>query len=174
MQSATGYCSVHSRGIIWYIYIILYNYICIYTSHRHRSYICILCINMYYATHTDTPKKTIFHLCPDSIQVDDLPGSLLSWLQQELMPRQWASNGMSWWNFQAKKTSMEFVDRRLGSLSGLTILFYGIFRGRLGVPNFDTSPYVQWSKDAMKGFNYDPPSLLKTCDLLCVAIGGLV
>ena len=35
-------------------------------------------------------------------------------------------------------------------------------------------PYVQWSKDAMKGFNYDPPSLLKTCDLLCVAIGGLV
>ena len=34
--------------------------------------------------------------------------------------------------------------------------------------------YVQWSKDAMKGFNYDPPSLLKTCDLLCVAIGGLV
>ena len=25
-----------------------------------------------------------------------------------------------------------------------------------------------------KGFNYDPPSLLKTCDLLCVAIGGLM
>ena len=34
--------------------------------------------------------------------------------------------------------------------------------------------YVQWSKDAVKGFNYDPPSLLKTCNLLCVAIGGLV
>ena len=35
-------------------------------------------------------------------------------------------------------------------------------------------PYEQGSKDAMKGFNYDPPSLLKICDLLCVAIGGLM
>ena len=34
--------------------------------------------------------------------------------------------------------------------------------------------YEQGSKDAMKGFNYDPPSLLKICDLLCVAIGGLM
>ena len=32
----------------------------------------------------------------------------------------------------------------------------------------------QGSKDAMKGFNYNPPSLLKICDLLCVAIGGLM
>ena len=44
----------------------------------------------------------------------------------------------------------------------------------LGVPNFDPYPYEQGSKDAMKGFNYDPPSLLKICDLLCVAIGGLM
>ena len=37
-----------------------------------------------------------------------------------------------------------------------------------------TVSYEQGSKDAMKGFNYDPPSLLKICDLLCVAIGGLM
>ena len=34
--------------------------------------------------------------------------------------------------------------------------------------------YEQGSKDAMKGFNYDRSSLLKICDLLCVAIGGLM
>ena len=34
--------------------------------------------------------------------------------------------------------------------------------------------YEQGSKDAMKGFHYDPPSLLKICDLLRVAIGGLM
>ena len=36
------------------------------------------------------------------------------------------------------------------------------------------APYEQGSKDAMKGFNYDRSSLLKICDLLCVAIGGLM
>ena len=40
--------------------------------------------------------------------------------------------------------------------------------------SIDHGSYEQGSKDAMKGFNYDPPSLLKICDLLCVAIGGLM
>ena len=33
---------------------------------------------------------------------------------------------------------------------------------------------MQWLKDAMKGFNYDPPLLFKTCNLLFVVIGGFV
>ena len=40
--------------------------------------------------------------------------------------------------------------------------------------NMKDEAYEQGSKDAMKGFNYDPPSLLNICDLLCVAIGGLM
>jgi len=47
-------------------------------------------------------------------------------------------------------------------------LEHGFYMFLLGIS------YEQGSKDAMKGFNYDPPSLLKICDLLCVAIGGLM
>ena len=47
-----------------------------------------------------------------------------------------------------------------------------------GTPKMYVTFFNPWgeqgSKDAMKGFNYDPPSLLKICDLLCVAIGGLM
>ena len=40
--------------------------------------------------------------------------------------------------------------------------------------SYQMIPDEQGSKDAMKGFNYDRSSLLKICDLLCVAIGGLM
>ena len=42
------------------------------------------------------------------------------------------------------------------------------------IPGILATLHEQGSKDAMKGFNYYPPSLLKICDLLCVAIGGLM
>ena len=75
------------------------------TNHRiNPTYIYIYC-----TTHTSST-------FPDSIQVDDLPGSLLSWLQKELMPRHGASSGMSWSNSKAMLSHRFLVDRRLVSI----------------------------------------------------------
>ena len=91
-----------------------------------------------------------------------------------------AARGCSDWDWGGKQASK--TPTKMGCSSGPVGKYVGFFShvfccnstslvaGWLA----EIELYVQWSKDAMKGFNYDPPSLLKTCDLLCVAIGGLV
>ena len=66
------------------------------------------------------------------------------------------------------------VPQKIDEYFHLGPIFYVCSSARNWVSFMYKGIYEQGSKDAMKGFNYDPPSLLKICDLLCVAIGGLM
>ena len=87
------------------------------------------------------------------------------------------SNGFQQIHFGDGKKRQDISKPFLVKILSICRLIYNIYLYIIVTHIFCLSLIYIWARVksyAMKGFHYDPPSLLKICDLLRVAIGGLM